>query len=118
MSVSEQFLREFNEAWTREDVDAILAAVTEDIEFRMAGEKGVNGKPAFAEMLRKMVGGGGAMTLSIHNIIIDGDRAAVDGDIRMTDKNGQPKSYLFCDVYGLRDGKIATTTAYVVERKA
>jgi ketosteroid isomerase-like protein len=115
MSDTQSFLREFNEYWVREDSQAILDAVTDDIRFGMVGGKAVSGKAEFEEFLSHMSGGGSDMSVSIANIIVDGDRAAVNGEISMTDKDGQRKIYGFCDVYRLEGSKVAELTAYVLD---
>jgi hypothetical protein len=45
------------------------------------------------------------MGLNIANIIVEGERAAVDGEISMTDKDGRRKGYAFCDIYRLEAGQ-------------
>ncbi|MEX1057942.1 MAG: nuclear transport factor 2 family protein [Natronospirillum sp.] len=118
MSVSKQFLIDFNEAWAREDKAAILAAVTDDIQFRMAGEEDINGKEAFAAVLEEMAGTGQEFTLTINRVIISAeDTAAVEGEMTLVDEDGEPVVFMFCDVYGLRDGKIAELKAFVVEKE-
>lgn len=116
MNDTRKFLREFNEYWVREDTRAIVDTVTDDIRFGMAGGPLVNGKAEFEAFLKKEMSGGATdMDLEIANIIVDGDRAAVDGEISMTDKDGQRKMYAFCDIYRLQGGKVAELIAYVVE---
>lgn len=112
-----QFLREFNELWVREDTKAILAAVTDDIRFSMAGETTVVGKPDFEKFLSNMEAGHSDMGLTIDNIIVEGERAAVNGEIWITDTNGVRKAYAFCDLYRLAGDKVAELTAFVQEIK-
>ena len=109
------FLREFNEYWVREDTQAILDTVTDDIRFGMAGGKPISGKADFKTFLEGMGEGATDMKLDISNIIVDGDCAAVNGEISMIDKDGQHRVYAFCDVYRLEGDKVAELTAYVLE---
>lgn len=115
MNDTRQFLREFNEYWVQEDIRAILDTVTDDITFSMIGGKSVSGKTEFEAFLGEMPDGNSDTSLSIANIIVDSDHAAVNGEISMTDKEGQRKTYGFCDVYRLEGGKVAELTAYVHE---
>lgn len=117
MKDTEQFLREFNEAWIREDTETILNGVTDDICFRMVNEAGIKGREAFARMLDEMTGSGNDCSLDIDRVIVDGDTAALNGDIRVTGKDGKPKTYGFCDIYGLRQGRISSIDVYFVERQ-
>lgn len=113
-----KFLREFNEYWVREDTQAILDTVTDDIRFGMAGGKVVTGKADFADALKEMTDSGNSdIGLEITNVIVAGDRAAVNGEISMTGEDGQRRVYAFCDVYRLAGGKVAELTAYVQEVK-
>jgi uncharacterized protein len=118
MNDTKQFLREFNEYWVREDVRAILDTVTDDIRFRMIGGKSVSGKSEFESFLGEMPDGNSETALTITNVIVDGDQAAVNGEISMTDKDGQRQTYGFCDVYRLEGGKVAELTAYVLDVNA
>lgn len=113
MNDTRKFLTEFNEYWVREDTGAILGAVTDDIRFGMAGHDPINGKADFRKFLEEMGCDGTDMTLDLGTFVIEGDRAAVTGEIAMTDKEGQRKRFAFCDVYRLRDGKVAELTAFV-----
>jgi ketosteroid isomerase-like protein len=121
MSGTEQFLREFNEAWLREDIPAVLDGVTDDIRFRMAREKGVEGKADFNKMLKAMSGSGQSFELSIDQVIVNGERAAVNGLIHCRSaEDKKMTTYAFCDVYLLKGGtspKVCELTAYVVEVK-
>lgn len=127
MSDVEQFLRRFNEAWKDGDIEMILAGVTDDIRFRMASQEAMNGKKAsqgarngkkaFRDFLRHMENGGGQCSLDIDNVIVDGDRAVLDGVIQVESPEGPARTFLFCDVYRLRDDRISEITAYVVEKE-
>jgi ketosteroid isomerase-like protein len=115
MNDTKHFLREFNEHWIREDTRAIVDAVTDDIRFAMAGGRSVSGKADFKAFLEEMGGGATDMGLEIASVLVDGDRAAVNGEISMTDRDGQRRLYAFCDIYRLERGKVAELTAYVHE---
>lgn len=121
MSSTEQFLRDFNEAWLREDIPAVVDGVTDDIRFRMASEKGVEGKADFSKMLEEMSGSGQGFELSIDQVIVNGDRAAVNGLIQCRSADDQTlTTYAFCDVYLLKAGpspRVRELTAYVMEVK-
>jgi uncharacterized protein len=115
MNDTKTFLREFNEYWVRADTPAILDTVTDDIHFSMVGGQSVSGKTDFKAFLDEMDSGTPDMGLNIANIIVEGERAAVDGEISMTDKDGRRRVYAFCDIYRLEQGKVAELTAYVHE---
>lgn len=121
MKNTEQFLRDFNAAWLQEDISKVLEGVTDDIRFRMAGEKGVEGKADFGKMLKEMSGSGQGFDLKIDRVIIEGDQAAVTGQIVCRSaEDAKTTTYAFCDIYVLQDGakpKVRDLTAYVMEVK-
>lgn len=112
MNPTEKFLRDFNQAWADEDVARIAADVTDDIRFAMAGRPMIEGRTDFEAFLKSMTGHHSDIELIIHQILIDGDRAAVTGEMAMTD-GGKHRRYAFCDVYQLHNGKVAELIAYV-----
>lgn len=121
MNTTEKFLRDFNAAWVNENISEVLDGVTEDIRFRMASEKGVEGKTDFEKMLKEMSGSGQGFELKIDRVIIDGDEAAVTGQISCRSADSKTTTYAFCDVYALQEGdnpKVRDLTAYVLEMKA
>ncbi len=115
MSDIKAFLREFNQYWADEDIAAILAAVTDGIRFSMGNGKTVVGKPELEGFLNEMTGHATDITLEIDNILVEGDRAAVNGRMEMTEKDGDRKTYAFCDMYHLAGGKVAALTGYFME---
>ena len=115
MNDTRTFLREFNEYWVHPDTRAILDNVTDDIRFSMAGGRTVSGKADFKAFLDEMGSGGADMALDIASIIVEGERAAVHGEVSMTDEQDRRRMYAFCDIYRLASGKVAELTAYVLE---
>ncbi len=118
MTDTKQFLRQFNDYWAVPDVASIAANVTDDIRFSMAGKPPIIGMSDFRKMLDEMAASAGQVSLTIHNVLVDGDRAAVNGLIDMMGDNGEPRQYAFCDIYRLEGGKVAELEAYVVDADA
>ncbi len=115
MQNTEQFLKNFSDAWATQDMDTILNAVTEDFQFRMANcEEAVKGKAAFADWLENMNCGEGKASITHNQTIINDQQAALTGEIKVTG-DGPEQHFAFCDVYTLLDGKISTLTAYCVK---
>lgn len=120
MTEREKFLRKFNEAFVNNDINFIIDSVEENITWTMVGEETVIGKEEVAKLMNKMEGPS-ELDLKINSIIAQGNTAAVDGTMNMTDKEGKRKSYGFCDVYkfsGSKEQKILELKAYVIEIKA
>ncbi|WP_416399000.1 nuclear transport factor 2 family protein [Allohahella sp. A8] len=107
-----KFLREFNDAWAKPDIESILAGVTDDIRFRMANsETPIEGKAAFADWLKSMDSCESQAHITIERLIVDGDYAALNGDITFSGRDAG-KHYVFCDIYTLRGDRISELTAY------
>ncbi len=107
-----QLLRDFSIAFSEENIPFILDRVTDDIHWRIVGDKVISGKPAFAAALEEMKGVK-TTGLTIHRIITHGAEAAVDGEVIVEDG----KKYAFCDVYlfaGARGDRIKALTSYVI----
>ena len=107
------FLRDFNVAFARADIPALLAAVTDDFAWDMVGDKRVTGKAAFAAALDEMKQHTAA-ELVIDKIITHGREAAVSGTMVMQDG----RRFSFADIYTFRGAKgdmIYALVSYVVE---
>lgn len=116
MTQKGKFLKEFNEAFARSDINFILENVTDDISWIAVGDFSVKGKEEFTHALEKMKSEK-AYQIKINNIITHGDSAAVDGVMKMPDSE---KSYAFCDVYkfsGFKNPKVKELSSYVIEMK-
>lgn len=117
MKDRETFLNKFNRAFVENDLNYIFDSVTEDVYWEMIGDQIINGKEALIEAMNK-VKEPRDMTLDLHSMIIDNDRAAVHGSMKMKDKNGREKAYSFCDLYTFsssRENKIKELRAFIIE---
>lgn len=117
MKDRETFLNKFNRAFVENDLNYIFDSVTEDVYWEMIGDQIINGKEALIEAMNK-VKEPRDMTLDLHSMIIDNDRAAVHGSMKMKDKNGEEKAYSFCDLYTFsssRENKIKELRAFIIE---
>ncbi|GAB2562410.1 nuclear transport factor 2 family protein [Gracilibacillus alcaliphilus] len=114
---NQNFFREFNQAFARGDVETILASVTDDVVWRMAGNDTIRGIEALKDALQGM-DNGNDFEQEVENLITHGKQAAINGLIHSTDHNGEQRHYCFCDIYKLnkhKDGKIKEIISYVVE---
>ena len=119
MTKIEEFLQKFNEAFVQNDINHIIDCTTDDIIWIMVGDKTIRGKEELTVSMNEMQGASG-LQLKIDSVIINEDRAAVDGSMSMEDKDGNRKTYSFCDLYKFRndgDLKIAELRSYVIATK-
>lgn len=117
MEDRETFLNKFNHAFVENDLNFIFDSVTEDVYWEMIGDQVIRGKEALIEMMNK-VKQSHEMTLELHAMIIDKDKAAVNGSMKMKDSNGLEKTYEFCDLYRFspsEENKIKELRAFIIE---
>ncbi len=104
------------EAFDRNDVESILSYLTEDAEWHMLGEHIIKGKEEWKKFFEANAGTE-MLSSSKHHIIVDGDKAAVDGEASCKVANGQTHNMYYCDIYELEAGKIKKLFSYIVNKK-
>ncbi len=88
-------LRDFNIAFAKNNAEAVLEQLSDDIVWTMVGDRVIRGKENVATALQEMAAQGQATELRIDHIITHGTDAALDGV--MSFEGGQRVA--FCDVY-------------------
>ena len=119
MNTKTKFLRDFNEAFVRNDADFLSACITDDVYWNIINDQVFDGAEAFVKGIRSMKSD--AITnLQIHHIITHGSEAAVNGEIEMKFSDGKISRFAFCDIYelsGFKHPKVKKMTSYVMELK-
>ncbi len=113
------FIKAINQAWSENDMDVVIANLTDDVRWTMAGEFTIEGKDNFIKSIEEM--NTEAMTTKSNttdHIVVDGNRAIINGSMTMVDPDENESTYGFCDVYRLRGDKISAVTSYVVDLKS
>lgn len=87
------FLKEFNIAFAKFDLDYIMENVSDTATWEMVGGRTVQGKAAIQAKLSEMASRP-METFTLEKIITHGTDAAASGRFKM-----QGKEYAFCDVY-------------------
>ncbi len=108
-----EFLKDFNIAFAKGNVEFIIESVTDEIVWDIVGDKKIEGKEKFIEELAKMKSKK-ATELIIDQILSHGKEGATNGIMKM--QNG--KNYAFSDFYkfkGAKGAKIKSITSYVIE---
>lgn len=109
-------LKEFNEAFMRNDLDFILENLSDDIVWEIVGDKKMNGKEEVRMAMQEMKTIQ-TLDMQIFHTIIHGNTAAVDGSMKIKKSSGGIESFGFCDVYefnGFKKPKISRMTSYVL----
>lgn len=105
-------LNRANAANERGDYEGFLAHCTDDVIWEFVGDRTLRGKQAvrryMAETYRQ------PPRFSTDRLIAEGDFVTALGEIELPDASGRPVRYAYCDVWRLRDGKLAELKAYVI----
>ena len=106
----------FNEAFNRQDLDAVMDAFTDDCVFdnstpRPDGERFV-GQADVRAFWKKWFAGNPGAKFESEEVIVSGDRCVVRWVYRKV-RDGQPWHLRGLDVFRVRGGKIAEKLVYV-----
>jgi ketosteroid isomerase-like protein len=113
MSVSNKVIIEkANEAFRKNDVEALLALCTEDFTWTMVGSAPAVGKAAVREWMGQ--GPSEPPKFTIDTVIADGDYVTCIGDMTMPE-NGVNVPYAYCDVWRLQGDRITELRAFVIK---
>ena len=106
-------LMKANEAVARGDHEGFLAFCTEDTAWTFVGDRTLRGKDAvrryMADAYRE------PPVFRVERMIAEGDDLTAIGQITLKGEDGTATDYAYCDVWRLRDGKLAELRAFVVE---
>jgi len=110
--LNKNVLQQANAAVSRGDNEGFLAYCTEDLVWSTVGGDTLRGKEAVRAWM--VDGYAEPPTFTVRELIAEGDMVAALGDIESTGDDGQPVQNAYCDVWRLRDGKLAELRAFVV----
>ena len=113
---SKNILREANAAVERGDHAGFLEHCTEDTVWTFLGDRTLRGKAAVRQWMDESYKVAPPQ-LRVHRLVAEGDVLTAVGEIVLTEAGGKKSQYAYCDVWRLRDGKLATLHAFVVETK-
>ena len=108
-----EFIKNFNIAFAKAEVQFISENVTDEIVWNIIGDKRIEGKENFTEELELMKSEK-ATELTIDQVLSHGKEGAANGTMKM--KNG--KKYAFSDFYVFKNTKstdLKSITSYVIE---
>jgi ketosteroid isomerase-like protein len=109
-------IERFNEAFNRHDVDAVMAAMTDDCVFEStappAGERH-EGAAAVRSAWKEFFGASPTAHFDTEEMIIAGDRGVVCWRYTWQAADGKTDTIRGVDVLRVRDGRVAEKFAYV-----
>ncbi|MCG9972403.1 nuclear transport factor 2 family protein [Christiangramia crocea] len=102
MGSRKEFVKKINEAFAKCDTKFIADNVTDDIQWKIVGEKTISGRHAFENALGRMKLGG-PMQITVVDFISGKDKTVVEGIVEIKIEPGKIKEYAFCDIYVFKD---------------
>ena len=95
--------------------EGLLACCTDDVGWEFVSGQTLRGKAAVRQYMKETYVEPPRFTVT--QMIAEHDFVTVLGDITLKGKDGADVHYAYCDVWCLRDGKLAELRAFVVEMK-
>ena len=117
MSENKHTVRTYMEAFERTDHAAILACLTDDVEWVVPGAFHAVGKAAFDREIENDAFVGHP-TIRVARMVEESDVVVAEGAVRSARKEGGTLNLVFCDVFVMRAAKIRHLTSYLMEVKA
>jgi ketosteroid isomerase-like protein len=94
--------------------EGFLAHCTDDVVWEFVGEQTLKGKAAVRQYMNETYVEPPRFVIT--QLIAEGDFVTALGDITLKGKDGADVRYAYCDVWRLRDGRLAELQAFVVEK--
>jgi ketosteroid isomerase-like protein len=114
---NKEIVEKLNAACAEGDMEAFLDACTEDVEWRVIGDKTLKGKDAIREFSSSMENAGMEHPkFTVEEIVAEGDTVVCYGNMTMNEK-GETVPYSFCDVYRFKDEKIVRLQSFVIKNQ-
>ena len=108
-------LQRANAAVAKGDHEGFLSHCTDDVEWTFVGDKTLKGKEAVRQYIKAAYVE--PPRFRVDQLIAEGDFVTALGEIDLTDETGKRVRSAYCDVWRIRDGKLAELRAFVVEIK-
>lgn len=116
MSVNARTVERYMEAFRRTDHAAILACLTDDVEWVIPGAFHTRGKAAFDGQIENEAFVGHP-DIRVTRVVEEGDIVVAEGSVRARRRDGSALFVVFCDVLEMRDGLVRKLTSYLMEVK-
>jgi ketosteroid isomerase-like protein len=104
----------YMEAFRRTDHAAVLACLTDDVEWLIPGALHVKGRAAFDGQIESDAFIGHP-EITVTRVVEENDVVVTEGRVRSTRADGSTMHMVFCDVFLMRDAKIRHLTSYLME---
>ncbi len=97
------------------DSDGLIALVTDDFEWEMLGDQTVKGKENLKKMFAE-IDGTEMISCTKELQLLDGNKGACNGIVKMKNAKGEPFEMYYCDLYVFEDGKLKKMVTYNIKK--
>jgi len=116
MSANKDTVKRYLDGFRETDHAKILSCLTDDVAWDMPGYFRLAGKDAFDRAIENDAFEG-SPTITLHRLVEEDDVVVAEGAVRSHRKDGGLLDAVFCDVFEMRDGKIARLITYQSDAK-
>ena len=113
MTRNRQTVQRYMEAFARLDHAAVLACLTDDVEWILPGAYHHRGKEAFDREIENDAFTG-APLIRVDRVLDAGDVIVAEGRVRANPREGGHIHLAFVDVFDMRDGLIRRLVSYLM----
>ena len=113
MTINKQTVEAYMAAFGISDHAAVLACLTDDVEWHIPGAFTITGKEAFDKEIENE-NFTGRPDIVTTRLTEENDVVIAEGTVRARKKDGEMFHLAFCDVFEMRDGKIKRLVSYLV----
>ncbi|MCC6328901.1 MAG: nuclear transport factor 2 family protein [Acidobacteria bacterium] len=113
---NKRIVNEVNDALANNRVEDFLKHCSDDVVWRLVGEKSTNGIKEIRDWMAQMKGAE-PPKFTVDEMIAESDSVVCRGDMTMKDQEGVEGKYSYCDFYHFKNGKIAQLDSYVIRLK-
>ena len=113
MSANKETVQRYMDAYGRWDHAAVLACLTDDVEWVVPGAFHLAGKQAFDNEIEGQ-GAAGPPEIVVIRLVEEDDVVVAEGTVRNALTDGGMLSLFYCDVFLMREGLIRHLTSYLM----
>lgn len=106
-------LKKGNAAIAKGNYEGFLSLCADNTEWTFVGETILKGKEAVRQWMTATYTE--PPTVTIGNLIAEGDFLTATGDVTMKDKDGKVGHYSYCDIWRFNGGEIVELKAFVIK---
>ena len=116
MSANKQTVERYMDGFRTGDHAAVLACLTDDVQWVIPGAFDIHGRDAFDRHIEDDAFVGRPQ-ITVTRLTEEGDVVVAEGTVRTQRRDGPVLNLVFCDVFEMDDGRIRRLTSYLMEVK-